>query len=160
MKPAPEYALARALIAHLRQQVELADAVLPDPWDREDQNQNLAMAAAQFGLAVAACPQPPTLVGEGAAEAGFLQARVAVVILTTAQVQDGAAAELQAAAAGRALAACLDWDFQARGVPYAAPRLLEAAQLDTASLAGFDNLLGSSLTLGWRVNYKSYYSSS
>lgn len=158
MKPAPEYALARALIAHLQGQEGMAEMVLPDPWDREDQNQNLAMAAAQYGLAVAACPQLPAMVSEGATDAGYMQARVAVVILTTAQVQDGTAAQRAAAAAGLALAACLGWEYQARGVPYAAPRLLEAASLDTASMAGFENLIGSTLTLGWRVNYKTYYS--
>lgn len=159
MKTAPEYALARALIAHLLQQEGLEDIVLPEPWDREDQNQNLAMAAAQYGMAVAACPQQPAMVSDSATDAGYMQARVAVVILTTAQVQDGTAAETAAAAAGLVIAACLGWGYQARGIPYAAPRLLEAAPLDTASMAGFENLIGSTLTLGWRVHYKTYYSS-
>jgi len=249
MISAPEYCLARALIAHLRQQGELAQAVLPEPWDRADQNQNLALSAAQYGLAVAVCPQPPAMVSEGATDSGFLQARVAVVILTTPaasvmawpevstaaeqqaasttpaaavmawpevstaaeqqsalttpaaavmawpevstaaeqqsalttpaaavvawpevstaaeqqsalttpQVHEKTSAEVQAAAAGRVMAACLGWDFQARGIPYAFPRLLEVAPLDTSGLASFENLLGSSLTLGWRVNYRSYY---
>ena len=193
MVSAPEYCLARALIAHLRQQGELAESVLPEPWDRADQNQNLALSAAQYGLAVAVCPQPPAMVSEGATDSGFLQARVAVVILTTPaaaapwhgeagtpaasvmalpelstaaeqlsalttpQVQEKTSAEAQAAAAGLVMAACMGWDFQARGIPYASPRLLEVAPLDTSGLASFENLLGSSLTLGWRVHYKSYY---
>lgn len=159
MKPSPEYALSRALIAHLGRQDGLTDAVLAEPWDRADQNQNLAMAAAQYGLAVAVCPQPPAMAGDAAADTGYLQARAAVVILTTRQVHGSAAAEAQSAAAGRVIAACLGWDYKARGIPYAAPRLLEAAPLDTASLADFENLIGSTLTLGWRVNYITYYSS-
>lgn len=159
MKSAPEYTLARALIAHLRQQVALADRVLPDPWDRADQSQDLAMAAAQYGLAVGVCPQPPAMVSEEAEASGYMQARVAVVVLTTSQVQEGTAGELLAASAGLTMAACLGWDYQARGIPYARPRLLEVVALDTSALAGFDNLLGSSLTLGWRVNYNAYYSS-
>ena len=57
MKEAPEYALAKALITLLRGDEALGESVMAEPWDQDDQNQNLAMAAGQHGVAVAVCPQ-------------------------------------------------------------------------------------------------------
>lgn len=157
MKEAPEYALAKALITLLQGDEELGEAVMAEPWDQDDQNQNLAMAAGQHGVAVAVCPQRPVVISEAATQASYMQARVAVVVLTTTQVLEGTALARLAAVSGRVLASCLRWDYSAAGIPYAEPAVLEVQEVSTESVAGLNNLLGTAVMLGWRVNYKQYY---
>lgn len=157
MKPAPEYAMARALIAHLQEDDHLGASVLPEPWDKADQCGKLALSAAQYGLAVAVCPQPPAVISAAHTAVGSMQARLVVIVLTTEQTALGAAAEAAAAVAGQALARCLIWDYQSRGIPYAQPEILDCAPLDTAQYPDLQNLVGSAITLGRRVDYKQYY---
>lgn len=157
MKEAPEYALAKALITLLRGDEALGESVMAEPWDQADQSQNLVMAAGQHGGAVAVCPQCPAVVSEAATGACYLQARVAVVVLTTQQVLEETAQARLAAMSGRVLAACLRWDYSAAGIPYAEPAVLEVQEVSTESVPGLNNLLGTAVMLGWRVHYKQYY---
>lgn len=156
---APEYDLARALIARLQQQPDLAPAVLAKPFDNEDHAAHLALAAAQYSMAVAVSPQPPASLGAEFDRTGVLQARLGVVVLTTPGVLPGAAAEKLAAASGRVLALCMGWAPEGRGIPYEAAEVLEVAQLNTAEYPDFKNLGGHVIVLGKKVNYKMYYNS-
>lgn len=157
---APEYDLARALIARLQQQPDLAPAVLPTPFDSADQAARLALAAAQYSMAVAVRPQPPASPGAEFDRTGVLQARLGVVVLTTPGVHPAAAAaEQMAAASGRVLALCMGWAPEGRGIPYEAAEVLEVSALNTADYPDFKNLAGHVVLLGKRVNYKMYYNS-
>ena len=154
---APEYALAEALIAHLRGVESISPCVLQEPWDRADQCQNLAMAASQHGLALAVTPQPPGYLDDDKSAAGYLEARLAVSILSTTQVLGGLAARRVAELAGVALHALLRWDYQANGIPYARPRLISVEVLDYSEFPGLQNLSGQAILIGKNINYKAYY---
>lgn len=154
---APEYALAQALIEHLLGFEIIAPYVMQEPWDRDDQCQNLAMAAAQHGLALAVTPQPPGYLDADKSAAGYLEARLAVAILSTTQVRGGSAAKRVAELAGVALNVLLRWDYQAIGIPYAAPKLLGVDTLDLTGMPGLQNLSGQAILIGKNINYKAYY---
>lgn len=155
MKTAPEYFLARDLIAHLMGAEGWGCAVLPEPWHKEDQCQALRLAAEQYDMAVAVQPLPPVSLGEKTAVAGALQVQLGVSVFTTLQAQDP---ERQAAAAGRVIAAVIAWcPAAACGIPYAAAEILQVAPLDTGGCPGLANLLGTSILLGKDTNYKLYY---
>lgn len=149
--------LARDLIAHLAKAGEWGNAVLPEPWHKEDQCQALYLAAQQYDMAVAVQPLPPVSLGEKTAATGALQAQLGVSVFTTLQAQDP---ERQAGAAGRVIAAVIDWcPTASRGIPYAAAEILQVAPLDTGSYPDLANLLGTTILLGKEINYKHYYKS-
>ncbi len=154
---APEYALAQALIERLRGFAGLTSYVMQQPWDRADQCQNLAVAAQQHGFAIAVTPQPPGYLDADKAAAGYLEARLAVAILSTTQVRGGNAAKRVADLTGIVLFAVLRWSYEANGIPYAAPRLLSVDQLDLSGMPGMQNLSGQSLLIGKNTNYTAYY---
>lgn len=154
---APEYALARALIEHLRGEESIAPCVMQEPWDREDQCQNLAVAANKHGLVLAVTPQPPGYLDADKAAAGYLEARLAVAVLSTTQVRGGHAAKRVSDLAGVALQAALSWDYRAEGIPYAAPKVLSVDQLDLTNMQGPQNLTGQAILIGRNVNYNAYY---
>ncbi len=179
MKTCPEYALAEALIEHLQRdgllklhgeitvqrknargetrEEQAAAVVYPEPWDRADQCQNLAMAAQQYDMAVAVSPQAPGYLTEDKAAAGYLEARLGVTILTTTQVNGGEAARKVANIAGETLHALMRWDYQALGIPYAAPRISDIREMETGELPDFENLSLLMILVSKEVNYKSYY---
>lgn len=179
MKTCPEYALAEALIEHLQRDEQLklhgeitvqrkndkdetleeqaAAVVYPEPWDRADQCQNLALAAQQYDMAVAVSPQAPGYLTEEKMASGYLEARLAVSILTTTQVNGGEAARKVANIAGLAIAALTRWDYQAAGIPYAAPRISDIREMETGELPDFENLSLLTIIVAKNVNYRSYY---
>ena len=55
----PEYVFAQAVIDRLAGKKELANYVIPDPFDASDQVNNLALAVAQYDAAIAVMPQAP-----------------------------------------------------------------------------------------------------
>lgn len=157
MKTPPEYALAEALIEHLAANDALKACVYPEPWDRTDQCQNLALAAAQHELALAVSPQPPEYLDADKAAAGYLEARLAVTALSTTQVQGGLAARRVAALAGEAIVSLLRWDYEAAGIPYALPRLISVDPMDFSGFPDMANLSGQTILIGKSINYRTYY---
>ncbi len=156
---APEYALARLLIAHLSKDDVIGSSVLREPWDDTAQAKAIIGAAQAYNLAVAVAPQPPSALSDGAAASGLLQANLTVAVFTVQQVR-GKAAEVQATAAGRVLALCMSWHPEAaKGIPYAEAKLERAQALNMADFPLFAqaNLVGTVLELSKQVNYKHYF---
>lgn len=158
MKDAPEFTLAKSLIAHLRTVPELRDAVLEEPWTREDQAAKLTMAAAACGLAVAVLPHWPTLEQEPANTARVARANLAVAVLATANLHGQDWAAMLHAAVGRTLAAIMAWQHEAsNGIPYTEARVEDVAELDLSQFQAFQNLNGASIRISKPVSYKHYY---
>ena len=57
----PEYVFAQAVIDRLAGKKELANYVIPDPFDASDQVNNLALAVAQYDAAIAVMLAPCSL---------------------------------------------------------------------------------------------------
>ncbi len=157
-RSAPEYELARKLIAHLKTQEDVAACVLAEPWDEGEQANDLVLAAKSHNLAVAVAPQPPVSLPGESDTTGGLQARLAVVVLTTRQVR-GRAVEVQATAAARVLALCMGWAPEVRGIPYADATLEGVTALKVDDFPAFKqaNLTGTVIALGKKVNYRKYF---
>lgn len=159
MKDSPEFTLAKSLIAHLRTVPELRDAVLEEPWTREDQANKLTMAAAACGLAVAVLPHWPTLEQEPANTARVARANLAVAVLATANFHGRDWADNLHAAVGRTLASIMAWQHEAtNGIPYTEARVEDVAELDLSQFQAFQNLNGASIRISKPVSYKHYYS--
>lgn len=152
---APEYRLAGLLIKHLAEDSTLAPYVYPEPWDREDQCQGLAMAAQQYSGVVAVLPQPPGLLpADSQAKTGTLAARLVVVVLTTENLHPDRGARQAAGLFYKLINAVMQWDPQSAGIPYALPQVEAIAELDTSKITGLENLTGRDLTLSIPYNYK------
>lgn len=159
MKESPEFTLAKSLIAHLRTVPELRDAVLEEPWTREDQAAKLTLAAQACGLAVAVLPHWPTLEHEPANTARVARANLAVAVLATANLHGQDWADNLHAAVGRTLAAIMAWQHEAsNGIPYTEARVEDVAELDLSQFQAFQNLNGASIRISKPVSYKHYYS--
>lgn len=85
----PEYVFAQAVIDRLTGQAKLKDYVMPDPFDKGDQVNNLALAVAQYDAAIAVmpqAPQPPHWKGVDAPDPGVVVATAAILVMMTGQV--------------------------------------------------------------------------
>ena len=85
----PEYVFAQAVIDRLAGKKELANYVIPDPFDASDQVNNLALAVAQYDAAIAVmpqAPQPPPWKGVDMPDPGVVVATAAILVMTTGQV--------------------------------------------------------------------------
>lgn len=85
----PEYVFAQAVIDRLGGQEELKDYVIPDPFDKGDQVNNLALAVAQYDAAIAVmpqAPQPPPWKGVDAPDPGVVVVTAAILVMMTGQV--------------------------------------------------------------------------
>lgn len=161
MKQAIEYRLAEALTEHLRGDAELAPAVLPEPFDRADQCQAIALAAGQYDFAVAVEPLPLQLPTDATDRTGVVEVRLAVHVLTTQQLNPQgfpSAGALAAAVMGRVLACCMRWrDEVSAGIPYADPVPESVAELDLSKFDALANLSGQALIIARKVNLRDYY---
>lgn len=163
MKPAPEYALAAMLIEHLREDAELAPAVLEEPFDHADQGQKIALAAGQYDFSVAVQPLPPELPGNRQERTGRISCRLAVLVFTTQQGASisapgyGTSAALAASVAGHVLHRCMCWQPEGSGIPYTEPELSAVEGLNLSELPDLANLSGSCILLSKDINHKQYY---
>ncbi|QHV62001.1 hypothetical protein DMI77_00795 [Akkermansia muciniphila] len=85
----PEYVFAQAVIDRLAGQEKLANYVMPSPFDKGDQVNNLALAVAQYDAAIAVmpqAPQPPPWKGVDAPDPGVVVATAAILVMMTGQV--------------------------------------------------------------------------
>lgn len=117
------YSIANSLIAHLRNDFLLTEAVMADPWDDADQCTLLQASAEQHDIAVAVSPMLPTVDELPANTASVVTARLAVTVFTTAQVSEGTAQAKMFGWAGRVLARILQWRDAGSGIPYADPKI-------------------------------------
>lgn len=186
MKESIQYRLARAIIRHLRADKELTyqapgaeepeHIVYGEPFDSADQAAALAVASAQYGVAVMVAPQgvrAPESTQTG--YASMLELTAVVYVLSTRQVPSActvelpggglqelrSAGELAATYADRVAARLLTW----------MPEVLELAPLERPSISdiltldmqaskdfpGHENLVGSAIIISQKVNYREYY---
>ena len=159
MKPAAEYLLAESLIAHLQGDSELEGAVIAEPFDRVDQSQAIALAAAQYEFAIAVEPMELQLPTNPDDRTGVVTLRLAVHVMSTQQVTSGISARaLAAAVQGAVLARCSSWYPEGMaGIPYALPELERVVELDFSKFEELANLTGSAIILTHKVNLKQYY---
>lgn len=159
MKESLEFVLAKSLIACLRSVPELKDAVLDEPWTRDDQAAKLTLAAQACGMAVAVIPAWPTLEQEPANQARVARATLSVAVLATANFHGRDWADNLHAAVGRTLAAIMAWQHEAsNGIPYTEARVEDVAELDLSQFQAFQNLNGAAIRISKPVSYKHYYS--
>ena len=100
----PEYVFAQAVIDRLAGKKELANYVIPDPFDASDQVNNLALAVAQYDAAIAVmpqAPQPPPWKGVDMPDPGVVVATAAILVMTTGQVGADPTIRRRAAAAAQ-----------------------------------------------------------
>ena len=152
---APEYLLAAKLIEELRRDAVLAPYVYQHPWDREEQQQALAMAAGQYSGTVAVVPQMPAPnTDDPDGKAGTLRARVAVAILCTQNVPGGQTGRRVAGLLYKCLNAVLRWDVMDAGIPYTQPKIDSINMLNLAELPKLANLSGVLIHASIVYNYK------
>ena len=152
---APEYMLAAKLIEELRRDAVLAPYVYQHPWDREEQQQALAMAAGQYSGTVAVVPQMPAPnTDDPDGKAGTLRARVAVAILCTQNVPGGQTGRREASLLYKCINALLRWDVAECGIPYTLPKIDSINELDLSAMPKLSNLSGVAIQVSITYNYK------
>ena len=157
MKESLQYRFARAVIAHLREDHELAEVVEEEPFDSEDQVAALELAANAQGVSVLVAPQG-VAAPEGEGNNLVLTVRAAVEILTTKQVQEGSAAELAAVWVDHIAARLLSWVPDIEGLPRERPRITDIQAAEVSSkLPNHTNLLGHVIFIEQKQHYIAYY---
>lgn len=157
MMPSLQYRFARAVIAYLREDPELAAVVEAEPFDSEDQVAALELAANAQGVSVLVAPQG-VAAPEGEGNNLVLAVRSAVEILTTKQVQEGTAAELAARWVDYLAARMLSWVPSLEMGRAERPRITDIQAAEVSSkLPNHTNLLGHVIFVEQRFNYLSYY---
>ena len=157
MKESLQYQFARAIIAHLRKDPELAAVVEAEPFDSEDQVAALDLAANAQGVSVLVAPQGVSA-PEGEGNNLVLAVRCAVEVLTTNQVQEGTAAELAACWTDYLAARMLSWIPSLEMGRSERPRITDILEAEVSSkLPNHTNLLGHVIFIEQRFNYLSYY---
>lgn len=176
MKESLQYRFARAVIEWLRRDGELAvqlpggaqveSLVFPEPYDSQDQNDRLSLAAAQYGAAIVVAPAG---VGDGPAPEGAPWVRslsTAVMVLTTKDVPHGfvidgrevSAAELALTVCDHAAARLMAWLPDIEASVAERPRVSDIQPADLArEFPGHENLIAHLITIEQRFNYKAYY---
>lgn len=157
MKESLQYQFARAIIAHLREDPELAAVVEAEPFDSEDQVAALDLAANAQGVSVLVAPQGVSA-PDGEGNNIVLVVRAAVEILTTKQVQLTSAAERAAAWVDFIAARLLSWVPDIEGLPRERPRIADILEAEVSSkLPGHTNLLGHVIFIEQKQHYIAYY---
>lgn len=151
----PEYEIAGKLIAHLRGDETLRPYVYDKPWDAEEQNQALAMAAAQYKGCIAVAPQlPATNPNDADTKAGTLNARLGVVVLCTRNIPGGGSGRMVAALLYKAINGVLRWKYSDSGIPYEEPRVESISTLQMQDMPKLENLHGAVAFVAVTHNYQ------
>lgn len=151
----PEYEIAGKLIAHLRSDETLRPYVYDKPWDAEEQNQALAMAAAQYKGCIAVAPQlPATNPHDTDTKAGTLNVRLGVVVLCTRNIPGGGSGRMVAALLYKAINGVLRWKYSDSGIPYEEPRVESISSLSMQEMPKLENLHGAVAFVAVTHNYQ------
>lgn len=146
----PEYVFAQAVIDRLAGKKELADYVMPDPFDAGDQVNNLSLAVAQYDAAIAVMPQavqPPPWKGADAPKTGVVIARVAILVMLTQQVGDVPTVRRLSAVTAAVIRRLYRWspyDVESTGK---VPWIEEITPLSTAEVPELQNMDGRAIFL-------------
>ena len=152
----PEYVFAQAVIDRLSGKQELADYVIPAPFDKGDQVSNIALAVAQYDAAIAVMPQAPVIpwTGTDAPKPGMVNARVAILVMLTQQVGDVPTVRRLSAVTAAVIRRLYRWspyDVEATGK---APWIEEITELSTAEVPELKNVDGRVIFLAMRETLK------
>lgn len=152
---APEYLLARSLIAHLRADELLADLVLAEPFDKEDQFSQLSMSMQSYTGALAVAPQAQLSVAHAEAKTGVMSVTLVILVIVSSLSMDGAAcqAENLAKLTAQSLRAASKWMPSIRGIPYIEPKIQSVAEASTSELPELEGSQGRMITLSQTINY-------
>ncbi len=152
----PEYVFAQAVIDRLAGQEKLANYVIPVPFDKGDQVNNLALAVAQYDAAITVMPQAPAVpwTGADAPKPGVVNARVAILIMLTQQVGDVPTVRRLSAVTAAVIRCLYRWspyDVEATGKE---PWIEEITELSTAEVPELKNVDGRVIFLAMRETLK------
>ena len=139
----PEYVFAQAVIDRLAGKKELANYVIPDPFDASDQVNNLALAVAQYDAAIAVmpqAPQPPPWKG------------VDMPVMTTGQVGADPTIRRLSALTAAVLRRLRKWAPHNDELAGTAPWVAEITELSTEQVPELKNVDGRVIFLSIREN--------
>lgn len=155
LPPAPEYLLARSLIAHLREDELLRALVLEEPFDKEDQFSQLSMSMQSYTGALAVAPQAQLRVPHAESKTGVMEITLVILVIVSSLSMDGAAcqAENLAKLSAQSLRTASKWMPSIRGIPYLEPKIQSVAEASTAELPELEGSQGRIITLTQTINY-------
>ena len=149
----PEYVFAQAVIDRLAGQAKLKDYVMPDPFDKGDQVNNLALAVAQYDAAIAVmpqAPQPPPWKGVDAPDPGVVVATAAILVMMTQQVGTVPTIRRLSALTAAVLRRLRKWSPHNDELAGTAPWVAEITGLSTAEVQELQNVDGRVIFLSSR----------
>lgn len=149
----PEYVFAQAVIDRLAGQAKLKDYVMPDPFDKGDQVNNLALAVAQYDAAIAVmpqAPQPPPWKGVDAPDPGVVVATAAILVMMTQQVGTVPTIRRLSALTAAVLRRLRKWSPHNDELAGMSPWVAEITGLSTAEVQELQNVDGRVIFLSIR----------
>lgn len=149
----PEYVFAQAVIDRLAGQEKLKDYVMPDPFDKGDQVNNLALAVAQYDAAIAVmpqAPQPPPWKGVDMPDPGVVVATAAILVMTTGQVGADPTIRRLSALTAAVLRRLRKWSPHNDELAGTAPWVAEITELSTEQVPELKNVDGRVIFLSIR----------
>lgn len=149
----PEYVFSQAVIDRLAGKKELANYVMPDPFDKGDQVNNLALAVAQYDAAIAVmpqAPQPPPWKGVDAPDPGVVVATVAILVMMTGQVGAVPTIRRLSALTAAVLRRLRKWSPHDSELAGTAPWVAEVTDLSTDEISELQNVDGRVIFLSIR----------
>lgn len=151
----PEYVFAQAVIDRLAGKKELADYVMPAPFDKGDQVSNIALAVAQYDAAIAVmpqAPQPPPWKGVDAPDPGVVVATAAILVMMTQQVGTVPTIRRLSALTAAVLRRLRKWSPHNDELAGMSPWVAEITPLSTEEVQELKNVDGRVIFLSIREN--------
>lgn len=148
----PEYVFAQAVIDRLAGQKELANYVIPAPFDQSDQVNNLALAVAQYDAAIAVMPQAPQPPWKGvdAPDPGVVVATAAILVMMTGQVGNVPTIRRLSALTAAVLRRLRKWSPHDCELAGSAPWVAEITELSAEQVPELKNVDGRVIFLSIR----------
>lgn len=152
----PEYQYCRDIIARLKQSSALSPSVLSEPFDAQDQVDQLTLAADQYDLAIAVKPEAINVPYQGAdtPRPGLYDVTAAILIMTTTHTGNIKAGERIAESTAAVLAALQGWNPDGCELETNLPHVDSINTLLTDEVEGLNNLIGRAVFLTRRISIK------